>query len=465
MSVIISGGSGLIGSALAENLLADKHEVIILSRNPQKANTLPKGVKIVAWDGESANGWGELVEGADAIVNLAGASIAGENPLKMRWTAKRKSAILRSRINAGKAISEAIKSAQSKPVLLIQASAVGFYGPLDDEYVDEITPVGDDFLADVCKEWEASTKEVEALGVRRAVIRTGLVFSTKGGVFPLLLLPFKFFVGGTLGKGNQYLSWIHVNDVVAAIRFLIDEGKTQGVYNLAAPNPVTNNVFGKTLGRVIKKPSSLSLPAMAMKLALGEASTLVLDGQRVIPKRLLDAGFSFEYPNLDGALSDLLRRDLRFMHRFQVNASIKAVSDFHRNAEVLKKLTPLPILVQFRKAELVSEGSRVDFTLWFGPFPVPWSAKHYDFDPPRGFKDIQLKGPFAFWDHRHTFVQIDDQTTEVVDDITAQLGRHPYYGLVSRFMWLTLPILFSFRAWQTRRLVEKYSHEIVDELD
>ncbi|MCJ7568853.1 MAG: TIGR01777 family oxidoreductase [Anaerolineales bacterium] len=465
MRVIIFGGSGLIGRALAENLLADKHDVIILSRNPRKVKAMPIGAKIVAWDGETAKGWGELVEGAHAIVNLAGASIAGENPFKMRWTKERKSAILQSRINAGRAITEAIKSAQHKPDILIQASAVGFYGPLGDENVDEKTPGGFDFLADVCEQWETSTKDIEALGVRRAVIRTGLVFSSKGGVFPLLGLPFKFFIGGTLGNGKQYLSWIHINDVVTAIRFLIESGKSHGVYNLSAPHPITNRIFGKTLGSVMRRPSYFPVPALAMKLALGEASTLALDGQRVLPKRLEDAGFSFEFPNLEGALADLLRRNLRFTHRFRVNASLEAASDFHRNTEVLKQLTPLPILVQFHKVEPVGEGSSADFTLWLGPFPIPWSAKHYDFDPPRGFKDIQLKGPFTFWDHHHAFIQIDDQTTEVVDDITAQLGRHFYYGLVSRFMWLTLPILFSYRAWQTRRLVEKYSHEIIDELN
>lgn len=465
MRIIISGGSGLIGSALAEKLLVDGHSVIILSRNPKAAKNVPDGAEIVAWDGETASGWGGLVEGADAIINLAGASIAGENPLKMRWTAKRKSAIRQSRINAGKAITEAIKASQHKPAVLIQASAVGFYGPMGDENVDEKTPVGDDFLADVCKQWEASTKEVEALGVRRAVIRTGLVFSKKGGVFPLLVLPFRYFLGGALGNGRQYLSWIHINDVAAAIRFLIDRGSTQGVYDLTAPHPITNSRFGKTLGSIMKRPSLLPLPALVMKLALGEASTLVLDGQRVLPNRLLDAGFSFEYPDLDRALTDLLRRDLRFEHRFQIHASIEAVSDFHKDPKVLKQLTPPPIVVRFHEVEPVSEGSRAEFTLWFGPFPVPWCAKHYDFDPPQGFKDNQLKGPFAYWDHRHAFIQVDDRTTEVVDDIKARIGSHPYYGLVSRFMWLTLPILFTFRAWQTKRLIEKYSHEIVEKLD
>lgn len=455
MRILIAGGSGLIGSALAESLLRDGHEVIILSRNPQKVKTKPIGAQFVAWDGITAQGWGELVDGADAIVNLAGASIAGENPLKMRWTAKRKDAILQSRINAGKAIVEAIQASQNKPEVLVQSSAVGFYGPLRDEYVDEKNPKGDDFLSNVTQQWEDSTKAVEAAGVRRVVIRTGLVFSKDSGIFPLLALPFRLFVGGKLGSGNQYLSWIHIKDIVAAICFLIENKKTQGVYNLSAPNPVTNKRFAKTMGKVMRRPSFLPVPAFAMKLALGEVSTLALDGQRVIPNRLTDAGFSFEFPALEDALNELIHGDMRFLHSFSVNASIEAVSDFHRDTRVLKQLTPLPIIVQFKNVEQMQEGSMADFNLWFGPFPAPWSARHYDFDPPRGFKDVQLKGPFAYWDHQHTFVQIDDHTTDVIDDIQARHGRHPYYGLISRFMWLTLPILFTFRAWQTRRLVSK----------
>jgi uncharacterized protein (TIGR01777 family) len=456
MRVLISGGSGMIGRALTESLTADGHEVIILSRKPEKVQGFPQNVKIIAWDGVTGEGWSEWVEGADAIVNLAGSSIAGENPLKMRWTSKRKSLILRSRLNAGRAISEAITNAQRKPGVLIQSSAIGAYGPGGNDRLTEDSPEGDDFLADVCRQWEASTRDVEDLGVRRVVIRTGLVFNSKKGIFPLLKLPFTFFVGGPLGDGKQYMSWISTHDVVAAIRFLIDSDRASGVYNLTAPHPVTNNEFSKTLGRIMKRPSAIRMPAWVMQLALGEVSTLALDSQQVLPERLMEEGFTFELPTLEIALTDLLTRNLHFTHSFQVEATLPSVADFHRDTKVLKQLTPPPIFVQFKdEVESMNEGTRVDFVLWFGPFPVHWSAKHYAFDPPNGFRDNQVKGPFDFWDHRHSFIPIDDRTTAVIDDIEARYGRSPYHAFVSRFMWLTLPILFSFRSWQTRRLLQQ----------
>lgn len=302
MRVIISGGSGLIGRELTKSLVVDNHEVLIISRYPKAVKNLPSGVKAIGWDEVTL---AENLEGADAIVNLAGASIAGESPLKMRWTTKRKIQILESRLNAGKNISEALKSTNKKPKVLIQSSAVGFYGPMADELVDENTPNGNDFLAKVCREWEDSTKSVESLGIRRVVIRTGLVFSERGGILPLLKLPFSLFIGGPLGNGKQYLSWIHMDDVVNGIRFLMDNEGAQGIFNFSSPNPINNKDFSIMLGKAMKRPSLLPVPSFVMKLALGEAATLALDGQRVMPKRLLEAGYNFKYKTLEDALAYL----------------------------------------------------------------------------------------------------------------------------------------------------------------
>ena len=303
MRVMITGGSGLIGQALSKSLLADGHEVVIVSRDPKAHQRLPKGAEAIGWKHQTLD---EFMEGVDAIVNLAGASIAGESPTQMRWTPKRKYSILDSRIQAGEKISQALEALDQKPKALIQSSAIGYYGPQADDIIDESHPNGDDFLAVVCQNWENSTRAVEALGVRRAIIRTGLVFSGEGGIFPLLKLPFSLFVGGPLGDGGQYLSWIHIDDMVDAIRFLIEDGEAQGVFNLTAPNPVTNNAFARVMGEVMRKPAALRVPAFAVKFALGEAATLALDGQRVMPERLIESGFNFRYETLETALSSLL---------------------------------------------------------------------------------------------------------------------------------------------------------------
>lgn len=307
MHIIITGGSGLIGTALTKTLTAKKHTVTILSRNPEWVVGLPAGAKAVQWDGRTAAGWGDLVNSADAIVNLAGESIAGESPLSMRWSAERKERILRSRLNAGKAIVEAVTAASKKPQVLIQASAVGYYGPRADEQITEEASAGSDFLANVCKQWEASTKAVEGLNIRRAVIRIGVVLSQKGGALPLQVLPFKFFAGGPLGSGRQYYPWIHLNDVVGGIVYLIEDATASGIYNLCAPEPVTNKQLAGAIGKALSRPAFVTAPAFAFKLAFGEASTILLDGQRVIPKRLLEAGYEFQFSDVQAALSDLLQ--------------------------------------------------------------------------------------------------------------------------------------------------------------
>ncbi|MGD8518933.1 MAG: TIGR01777 family oxidoreductase [Anaerolineae bacterium] len=302
MRVLITGGTGLIGRALSANLVTDNHEVIILSRTPSKANGLPADVVVQQWDAKTASGWGHLADGADAIVNLAGENIGAG-----RWTDERKARIENSRLNAGRAVVEAVEQASQKPKVVIQASGVGYYGPRGDEKLTEDASPGDDWAAQVVvRYWEASTEPVETMGVRRAIIRSAPVLDADDGALPRMVLATKLFVGGPLGDGQQWFSWIHLQDEVAAIRFLIENPEAHGPFNLSAPNPVTNAQFMRALGRVLGRPAIMPTPAFAVKLVFGEMATVVLDGQRAIPKHLQQLGFEFQYLIVEAALKDVL---------------------------------------------------------------------------------------------------------------------------------------------------------------
>lgn len=301
MRVIITGGTGLIGSALATTLAERGDEVVILSRDPSRATGFPVAARVVGWDGRTSNGWGSLVDGSTAIVNLAGESIAAG-----RWTSERKQRIRDSRLNAGQAVEQAVREASEMPRVVIQASAVGYYGPRDDAPVSEDASPGDDFLARTCVDWEASTRSVEDVGVRRAIIRTGVVLSTSAGALPRMVMPFRFFIGGPLGSGRQFLPWIHLDDEVAAIQFLLDRRDASGPFNLSGPQPVTNSEFSRILGKVMGRPAVFPTPAFGLRLAFGEMATIVLDGQRAVPRRLTDLGFGFRYSDPEPALRALL---------------------------------------------------------------------------------------------------------------------------------------------------------------
>ena len=303
MKIIIAGGSGLIGRALCAKLIQDGHDVAVLSRNPHGVRRFDNRIQLLQWDAQTADGWGDHIDGADAIINLAGAGIADK-----RWSATRKKIILNSRVNAGKAIVQAIESASTKPAVLIQASAVGYYGGnRGDAILTEESATGTDFLAHVCTAWEASTAAVEAMDIRRPVIRTGIVLSNQGGAWPKIKFPFSLFVGGPLGSGNQWYPWIHIDDEVRAIQFLLQEESATEVFNLSAPEPQRNRDLAKTIGKIMNRPSLLPAPAFALKAILGEMSTILLEGQRAIPQKLLDSGFRFNFPTFADAVRDLIR--------------------------------------------------------------------------------------------------------------------------------------------------------------
>ena len=301
MCVLITGGSGLVGRALAANLARDGNEVIILSRRPERIIGLPTGVSAKWWDGHTTEGWNSLVDGTDAIINLA-----GENISSGRWTKERKRRILESRLNAGRAVVQAFKASPRKPRVVIQASGVGYYGPCGDEEITEETPPGHDFLAKAAADWEASTASLEAPEVRRVVIRTGVVLSTEGGALPRMLLPFRLFAGGRLGSGRQWFPWIHIADEVGAIRFLIESETANGPFNLTAPAPLTNAEFSRLMGQRLRLPAFMPTPGFTLRLLFGEMATVILDGQRAIPRRLLQLGFTFQFPEAGSALTDLL---------------------------------------------------------------------------------------------------------------------------------------------------------------
>ncbi len=304
MRVIITGGTGTIGKPLSQQLLTDGHDVIVLSRSPdRKARSMPTGVRMEAWDTKTAQGWGHLADGADVIINFAGAPIDG------RWTDSYKQEILSSRVEAGHAVMEAIRNAKQKPKVLVQASAVGYYGSnRGDTVLTEKAAPGGDFLAQVCFDWEASTAEAESLGVRRVVTRTGIVLSNEGGAWPKLVLPFRAFAGGPVGSGKQYYPWIHLEDEVRAVKFLIENSDARGAFNLSAPTPRTNKEIAKTIGEVMGRPSFFPAPAPALKIALGEMSTIVLDGQRAVPTKLEASGFTWTYPKIEAAVRELLNK-------------------------------------------------------------------------------------------------------------------------------------------------------------
>lgn len=313
MRVVITGGTGLIGRALSANLAADGHEVIVLTRSterassPERGTPLPDGVRAEHWDARTVEGWGYLADGADAIVNLAGASVAGEGFFPTRWTEKQRRLIRESRLNSSRAVVKAVAQAERKPRVVIQASGVGYYGYRGDESLTEEAEPGDDWAARfTVEDWEPSTAPVEEMGVRRAVARTGVVLSTEDGALPRLLLPFRLFVGGPMGSGDQWYSWIHLEDQARALRFLIENEEARGAFNISAPSPVRNGELAKLIGKVMGRPSWIPVPGFALRLAFGEVAEVVLKGQRAVPKGLLDLGFEFHFPAAEAAIKDLL---------------------------------------------------------------------------------------------------------------------------------------------------------------
>lgn len=295
MKIAISGGTGLVGKALSSELIRNGHEVIILTRSKINSSANPQ---FIQWlnDGDQPE---KALEGIDAIVNLAGATI------NHRWTDEYKQEILESRLRATSEINRIIGKLKLKPEVVINASAVGYYGTSVTAEFSEQSAQGNDFLAETVARWETAASAASDSGVRVVLCRFGVILDEKGGALPRMVMPYKLFGGGKIGSGQQWLSWIHIKDVVGGIMFAIENNQLTGPVNFSSPEPVNMDQFGKTLAKVINKPHWMPVPSFLLKLILGEMSILVLEGQRVLPEKLLRAGFVFHFPHLQEALKDI----------------------------------------------------------------------------------------------------------------------------------------------------------------
>ncbi len=302
MKIIVTGGSGFIGRRLCQALLQDQHQVTVLSRSPAATKTrLDSRIAITEWDGRIPGGWEQTLDTTDAIINLTGEAIADK-----RWTQDRKQALRDSRIGTTRAIVQALSRVSNRPRTLINASAIGYYGPRDATPVTEESQPGSDFLAKLCIDWELQATQAESLGLRVVRLRTGIVLGKDGGVLPRMLPPFYFFLGGPIAPGHQWMSWIHEQDVLGLIRWVLANQQVHGPLNAVAPQPVTMREFCRTLGHVLRRPSWLPVPESALRLALGELVTILTTGQCVEPTAALRGGYVFKYPALEPALRAIM---------------------------------------------------------------------------------------------------------------------------------------------------------------
>ncbi len=299
MRLVIAGGTGFIGSALCARLLELGHSLTILSRTRSPGPIL-SNKDWITWQPGSPGPWEETIDGADGVINLAG------EPIARRWTQSQKERIRKSRVDTTRDLVTAIGKAKAKPKFLLNSSAVGYYGPRGDEPITEDAGPGSDFLSRVCIEWEEEAKKAEAFGVRVIRLRTGVVMGRGGGALVKMVPPFKLFIGGPLGTGRQWMSWIQMEDEIGLMVHLMERPEVMGAINATAPGPVTMKKFCQTLGRVLRRPSWAPVPAFVLRVLMGEMSDMVLTGQRVLPGKAQESGYVFKYPNLSEALQACL---------------------------------------------------------------------------------------------------------------------------------------------------------------
>ena len=460
MRILIAGATGFIGRALVPRLQRDGHTVVAWVRSETRALALLGADVDVVSISAGHDALVAALSHCDAVVNLTGETILGR-----RWTPARRAVLRASRIDVTAQLVNAIEAASARPRVLVSGSAVGYYGDRGDEVLDEMSSSRDDFLSQLCREWEAAAERATTLGLRVVVLRTGVVLGRSGGALAQMLPPFKAGVGGPIGSGRQYFAWIHLHDLVNLIAVALQDERYASAVNAVAPEAVTSRTFARTLGRALRRPAILPTPTLALRTIFGESAVVVLASQRVDPALARRLGFVWQFPSLDAALRDIVRNDAvtisrlptpspgatRATHLLATSTPVAASADdvFSFFSKPANAGLMMPATMQFRLVGAVpalSESVTIDCQFRVGPMQVRWRTRVVAWDPPRSFAGVQELGPYRAWRHEHVFMSHNGGTT---------VKEHVYYapplgalaGVLNRlFIARSLRSLFRYRA-------------------
>ena len=444
MKILVTGATGLIGRRLIHVLLKQGHRVLALARSPEKLPELPES-NVFAWSDHQIVPL-EAIKNCDAVIHLAGEGIADA-----RWSDERKKRIWDSRVNGTNNLVKSIGLLDEihRPRLLISSSAIGYYGPSNFPQGEDSNK-GEGYLPELCGEWESATKKSELDGLRTVILRTGLVLANDRGVLsktgPVVL-----------GDGQQWMSWIHVDDIVRFIDFAIQNQSLSGAYNLTAPHPVTNKVFTKAVAQYSGIPFTVSVPKFALKLVLGEMADIVLANQKIVPTKTLASGFKFIYNQLDDALKNLRGGSSVTNHVFSVKQFVPAersqIFTFFSKAENLEVLTPpwLNFRIRRKSTSDIEKGSLIDYQLKIHGVPVRWRTVIREWNPDQSFVDFQLKGPYRKWHHLHTFDDVEGGTL-ISDEVNFEIPGWIFGNLLLPLVKKDVSEIFNYRQKKIKEI-------------